>query len=571
MVIYNLLNQIDERAVVLPAIQRDFVWDERKIQKLLDSIMRGYPIGLVMMWETYNDIQFRRFVLENIDQNLPEFEDNPDHKKLLLVLDGQQRMQSLYLAIFGRYDGKKLYFDVLSGRERDDFEEEKYVFTFANEEDVMVWNTESAKQYQGQASYPEGGFEIAYFVRVDRLFNMRAEEKIRYRNKIAEELSLELEDQTRMEANIARLDEVFLKEQNILETLTIDENVPSAFAARKSESDVLEIFVRVNRQGTPLSRSDLIFSMLKLNWRESATDLPSFVDSVNKGNSFDLDVDFVIRCLFAVSDLGTKFDVDLLRKRKNIEILRNNYKSCCDAIRSTIDSVQEHCWISSGRAIGGYFPLIPLVYYLFHIPDTQVPNAQVSNFRKAFFLFAFSRVFSRYAESRLSRFIRDALAPLAASGDPRFPFAEAVKWVSYWEGMRGFDGTLIQKNPRLAHYLIQGFTGNEAQFRQNAQEMDHIFPRSKLRQQNRDETEINHFANFWVLSKGKNQNKSNKHPKKYFEDVPDSTLQAALINRDQLDYRMFRTFMQQRAQAIRQKLAERIGYAPEDFEIDQPV
>ncbi len=122
MAIYNLLNQIHEQAIVLPAIQRDFVWDERKIQKLLDSILRGYPIGLVMMWETYHDIQFRRFVRENIAENLPEFEDNPQRKKLQLVLDGQQRLQSLYLSLFGKYEGKKLFFDVLSGRDKDDFE-----------------------------------------------------------------------------------------------------------------------------------------------------------------------------------------------------------------------------------------------------------------------------------------------------------------------------------------------------------------------------------------------------------------------------------------------------------------
>ena len=72
----------------------------------------------------------------------------------------------------------------------------------------------------------------------------------------------------------------------------------------------------MNREGTPLSRSDLIFSMLKLNWRESAESLPEFVRQVNIGNSFDLDTDFVIRCLFAVSDLGTKFELDLLRPER---------------------------------------------------------------------------------------------------------------------------------------------------------------------------------------------------------------------------------------------------------------
>jgi uncharacterized protein with ParB-like and HNH nuclease domain len=60
--IITLLNHIKNDEIVLPAIQRNFVWDSKKIFKLLDSIMRGYPIGLILMWETYNDLQYRFFV-----------------------------------------------------------------------------------------------------------------------------------------------------------------------------------------------------------------------------------------------------------------------------------------------------------------------------------------------------------------------------------------------------------------------------------------------------------------------------------------------------------------------------
>src|ERR1035441_5268555 len=133
--------------------------------------------------------------------------------------------------------------------------------------------------------------------------------------------SSDLDDEERLRMNIARFDEVLTKNANILMVSVIDEDLPGDNPDRKSEADVLEIFVRVNREGTPLSRSDLIFSMLKLNWRESAESLPEFVREINEGNAFELDTDFVIRCLFAVSGLGTKFDPDLLRKQSVIERL----------------------------------------------------------------------------------------------------------------------------------------------------------------------------------------------------------------------------------------------------------
>jgi len=55
----SLMNQVKNEEIVLPAIQRDFVWSQEKVETLLDSIMRGYPIGIILLWETFNDIQYR--------------------------------------------------------------------------------------------------------------------------------------------------------------------------------------------------------------------------------------------------------------------------------------------------------------------------------------------------------------------------------------------------------------------------------------------------------------------------------------------------------------------------------
>ena len=64
MNVITLLNQIKSGEVVLPAIQRDFVWNPDRIVMLMDSIMRGYPIGIVLLWETYAEIPYRAFVTD---------------------------------------------------------------------------------------------------------------------------------------------------------------------------------------------------------------------------------------------------------------------------------------------------------------------------------------------------------------------------------------------------------------------------------------------------------------------------------------------------------------------------
>lgn len=514
------------------------------------------------MWETHNDLQYRNFdEFAKSGQTHSDFLDNTSNRKLKVVLDGQQRLQSLYVALYGTYDGNYLYFDVLSGRTSDDFEEDKFLFYFMTAKQADGWNSES-EEYAGDEQEDD---QLEYLVKVTDLFSMSAIEKRRFRRKIGENLQLNEEAESRLEINIARLDEVLTKDENILKASIIDENKPPASSDRQTESDVLEIFVRINRHGMPLSRSDLIFSMLKLNWKESATALPEFVQRINEGNSFDLDVDFVIRCLFSVCDLGTKFDIDLLRRRTNMERMQQSFSSCCEAIESTLDAVQEHTGVSSSKVLGGNANLIPFVYYLFRCKKRQLANSEVDRFRKALFLFSFARPFSRYADSRLGRFIREELAPRAANSNHRFPLGSAVTWVNYWERANGWNRDLIGMNPRLVHHIVQGSTGAKELHAMNVRELDHIFPRSKLREMDRDEAEINHFANLWLLPKGKNINKSNQHPKIYFRNVSDLEMKKALIDRSMLDYRRYRNFLKVRETAIIAKLKRRAGLSNRDF------
>lgn len=563
--VITLLNQIKKNEIVLPAIQRTFVWDSKRIFKLLDSIMRGYPIGIVLMWETYNDIQYRFFMRDYRSETLFTYSDNPQNRRLRLVLDGQQRLQSLYVALFGTYEGISLYFDVLSGKESDDVSEQKFIFTFSEQRDMEESNAYVREQLKKPIDKTGKGFELYHCMKVSELFTMSLKDKDRLKQRLSEELHLSEDDRLRLSLNLAQLDEALTKNENILKVSVIDENLPDKSQDRKSESDVLEIFVRTNTAGMELTRSDLVFSMLKLNWRESATALPDFVRSVTTGNDFHLDNDFVIRSLFAVSNLGTKFDLNLLRRKSNVAKLQGNFQPCCDAIRATLDFVQQDCWCQSSDLVGGDTTMIPFVYYLFHTKDHFVPNEQIPNVRKSFYLFAFAKPFSRYADSRLWGFIRDELKPLAEEHDSTFPLQAALEWVAYWERIRAFDVELLQRNIPLALHLVQHRSGAKVKYERNSPQIDHIFPRSQLRDQGFGEAERNNFANFWILAKGKNQNKSAQHPAKYFADVPDDELERALISREYLDYRRYTTFLKARSDAILEKVRNTLKIREKDF------
>jgi hypothetical protein len=565
MNIITLLNQVKESEIVLPAIQRNFVWTVNRVTMLLDSIMRGYPVGIALLWETYADIPYRRFVQDYQPDGKQTFHDNKRRQKIKVVLDGQQRLQSLYVALFGSYDGQRLYFNVLSGRLDDDYSQQRYEFRFAEDNDVKDWNSSSKADAALPAEERPEWYLPEHFISVSMLFGLSVASRQKLRKQLVSDLGLNEEDELRVEANLARFDEVLTKNENLLKASVIDENLPSDSPERKSEADVLEIFVRINRQGMLLSRSDLIFSILKLRWKESSQALPELVRQINKGNSFGLDTDFVIRCLFAVCDLGTKFDLNLLRSQSKVDSMRDNFTKCCNAIKSAIDFVVRDCWCQSSEVIGGSATLIPFVYYLFHQKKHQVLNNEIERVRKGFYLLGFTQPFSRYADSRLGAFLKKEMKPLLDTGDNTFPLDRIVAWVRYWERIHTYGPELLQGNPTLALHVLQKHTGAKVHYPNNSPEIDHIFPRSILRAKGVEHPKIEHFANFWILAKGKNGNKSNKHPADYFKDVPAKEKKRALINPDLLDFRRYSSFLAERSAGILKAITKEVGLSEDDF------
>jgi hypothetical protein len=557
----ELLNEIEREDIVLPAIQRDFVWSPEQTARLLDSVIRGYPLGIVLLWETYNDISFRSFDRDFRSGTVHDFHGNRRHRRLKLVLDGQQRLQSLYVALRGQRDGQPVHFNILSGRDADETAEQRYSFELMGTREAAQRNrdTKRARKAEDTDDAPD------WWVATAELFEMGPNERRDFVRETGRALTLSDDEELVLALNVSAFHERLTADQNILQASTIDANLAPESPDRKTYSDVLEIFVRVNREGTALWRSDLIFSLLKLNWTESAEELPEFLVSINQGNSFDLDTDFVIRCLFAVSGLGGKLDLDLLRKQSNVALLQANFGSCCEAIRATVDFVKTECKVESSDLLGNSNTLVPFVYWLFNLPRHEIPNAETDRLRTAVYLLGLGKPFSRYSESRIGAYVRQDLAPLVEQDDHSFPLEDTLDWVVYWEGVESLRD-LARKNTDLTLHLIQGLSGAKVQYERNSPELDHIFPRSTLRKKDFNEDEINDPANFWILARGKNRNKSNRPPKKYFEDVSDSQLKRALVDRDLLVYSRYKAFLRKRREAMLKQLEKKVGLSDADFE-----
>jgi hypothetical protein len=110
----DVIRSIEQQRYQLPCIQplyrRPFVWKQKQVLDLLDSIICGYPIGEVTVWKPPEKIPCRPFTEaytsgERVLSGPPA----PAERKAYIVLDGQQRLQSLFLSFIGRYNGKRVY------------------------------------------------------------------------------------------------------------------------------------------------------------------------------------------------------------------------------------------------------------------------------------------------------------------------------------------------------------------------------------------------------------------------------------------------------------------------------
>ena len=560
MSIFQLVNEIDNGEIVLPAIQRDFVWDTDRIELLFDSLFRGYPVGIVLLWETYHPVQIRRFSKDYRRDTLHNFDDNAKSRRIKLVLDGQQRLSSLYVALRGTYEGKSLFFDVLSGQDRDDHSEEKFGFRFTDQKTADEWNSASPKQESDQ--------QAAHWVRFSQLVTLPPRELTKLRRDLTKKLNLSEDCEARLEQNLSTAQYALSTSGELLKSQIIDSGLPADDEKRKSAFDILEIFVRINTQGMTLRRSDLIVSMLRLYWPDASNLLPAFIKEINGSSNLNIDTDFVIRCMFSTAGLGTRLDFDLLRRKSNVEALKATYASCFEAIRSAVDFCRNDCGVDSAKLLSGVSTLIPFVHFLFYAPGHAFQKADLANAKRSVLLFALARSFGQHTESRTRAFIKDHLPSDSEIGaGARFPYTEAIKFVAWKSGFYEPDPRLFENNIDLSLSLLQRRSGGKIYAATNLPEIDHIFPKSVLFDKGFESQEVNSIGNYWFLPRGINRNKSAKHPKDFLADVDDATLAAALIDRNMLNYNLFKKFVRQRRDKITDALRTATGLKVADFSV----
>lgn len=338
----------------LPNIQRPFVWSQEQITRLFDSIMREYPISTLLIWKTKESVKHRRFI-DNYHRQikLTDFYVPEHRRQKMMVLDGQQRLQSLFIGLKGSYDGKQLYFDVTSGQLTAP-EDIRYRFAF---KDTTA------------GTWPWVLFKDIVF-QTNKLDLQIAKSLVDVAG-----VKLNEADWTAVQLNVARARQEFVNGDNITFQELDSVDNPDAYKV----DDIVEIFIRANSGGTKLGKSDLLFSLLTSSWDEADAELEDLLGKLNR-TGFSYDRDFILKSCLTMLDRGARYEVGKFRDGKTKDEIVEKWPELSKAILATHDLVTTGTYIRSDRAMPSYLALIPLIYFRYHYPAQFRANAQLPDY-----------------------------------------------------------------------------------------------------------------------------------------------------------------------------------------------
>lgn len=476
LTIAEVINDIHRKKYLLPAIQREFVWSTDQIERLFDSLMRDYPISSFLFWgvekEKVNDFEFYEFLRQYHERKQIH---NPKanvsgEEGVTAVLDGQQRLTSLYVGLKGTYAYKiarkrwdndlayperKLYLNILSASNEDDRE---YQFEFLTTDESSVKN------------------ENTFWFPVPKILDLKELEDISnflIENGIFSDYPKEIASFANRA--LSKLYKVIHVESSI-----------SYFLEKSQELDkVLNIFIRINSGGTILSYSDLLLSIATAQWEEkdAREEITKFVDEINNVRSgFNFNKDFVLKSCLILSDFtDIAFKVDNFNK-SNMLAIESNWDKISKAIRLAVELVASFGY--SRETLVSNNAIIPIAYYIFKkdLSESFISSDSSKEERKAIrkwlVLSLTKRAFSGQPDNVL-RPIRKIIKENVTSGFPTNVIIEHFK---------GTNKTLVftteDIDSLLAYQYGQSYTFSvlsliypSLDFR-NTFHQDHIYPKS---------------------------------------------------------------------------------------------
>ncbi len=248
--IQELLSQIGRGEILLPEFQRGYVWNRDQVRALMQSLYRRHPTGHLLIWRTYKP-------------SLVRGTETPHDGHSLLLLDGQQRLTTLYVLFRGKaplfYEGESLFFDLYFNLQTEEF---------------RFW--QKSRMEKNPA-----------WIGVHEFLNEGLTALLGRINSLDEDHRLIIQDNLPRLSALDRIRDY---------TYTVDQVSGDDF----NLDDVVDIFNRVNSSGTSLTKADLAVAHVCSIWPEARAELRAFSAKMDE-RGFGVDLNFLVRCMVGVA------------------------------------------------------------------------------------------------------------------------------------------------------------------------------------------------------------------------------------------------------------------------------
>jgi len=523
MKISTILDHIDSGHMALPEFQRGYVWNRDQVRGLFASLYRRHPVGGLLVWATESKTAHHRG-------------DSPLAAGVVkLLLDGQQRMTSLYGVMRGKapefFDGNKQAFTGLQ------FHLETESFSFYQPLKMSgdpLWVDVTELMLKGTSRL--GGF-------IKRLNSLPA---------LSE----------RVGEYIGRLSQ-------LLAITDIELHIEEVTGADKTLDVVVDIFNMVNSGGTKLSKGDLALAKICADWPDARNTMKAKLNDWAKVD-FHFNLDWLLRSVNTVLTGEAKFQ--FLHEKSAIEI-QDALKRAIKHIDTCLNLISGRLGLDHDQVFFGRFGVPVMVRYL----DQRSGPIDVIERDKLLFWFVQAGMWGRFSGSTES-FIDQDLAVLEG---PDGGLDKLLEQLRLWHGgLRvepgHFTGWSLGARFYPVLYLLTRMgeandwgTGLPLKAnmlgKMNSLEVHHIFPKAQLYKQNFKRSDVNALANFCFLTKDTNLGISDRLPEQYFPEIEKKhpgALASQWIPMDQELWKIenFSNFLEARKALLADEMNRRMEY-----------
>jgi len=553
----ELVDKVQRGELTLPEMQRRYVWTATRVRDLLDSLYRGYPSSIILVWETDEEIATRELAVKASK--------NPTTSQKLLLLDGQQRITSLSAILSGEMvhvRNRKRPIDILFNLEHPEGAPIEITEVEENDTNLDLDNGEDEETTERdiQEEMKKRTFVVAsralqnnpIWVPVSDIFKKTDKE-------ILKPVGITSDDD--------RWDKYSERLQKIRKIADYP-YVMQVLEKNMSYEEVTEIFVRVNSLGIKLRGSDLALAQITSRWKGFMNLIEDFAAEFKDDADYIVESGLPVRMLVIFATHQSKFKTV---GRISKEQMEEAWEESKNGLRFAINFLRSNAGIDNLSFLSSPFLLIPIAVYSRLNGENLTPEQEKALLR--WFYLAHMR--GHYGMGSSESILDADLSTLFRSNSVddlinqlhlhvkkfvvdvddlvnrgiRSPFFSMLYFVFKHNGAKDWLSglQLSDKHTGRAHTI----------------QYHHIFPKSLLNEAKYDKREVNEIANLAFIGGKTNRHILNKEPIVYLEKEVlakrgEDALTSQLVPLDKKLWEMdkYRDFLAYRRDAIAKTINE---------------